>query len=81
MKSGMLKKRENTVTGTMYMARCFHRGVVLRWMRYLCGLQMAKCRSNVRATIIRTEEHMDTWANTSDTLPTDESQSDRKGRK
>jgi hypothetical protein len=65
---GTLKKREQTVTGAMYMARCFHLGVVRRWMRYLCGLQMAKWRSNVSETTMSTEAHIDTCAITSEYL-------------
>ena len=78
IKSGMLKKTEKTVTGAMYMARCFHRGVVRKWMRYLCGLQMAKWRSNVNATIINTDAHMDTWARTSEHFPIFEIQSGKR---
>ncbi len=62
---GMLKKNESSVTGTMYPATCFIIDVVLMWMRYECGEQMAKCRSKVNATIMRTEAHIETCANTS----------------
>jgi hypothetical protein len=37
MMRGTLTTTAMTAAGNMYMHKCFHRAVILRWIRYACG--------------------------------------------